>query len=182
MGLTGELCMSSADYQQINVTLSTATFSRLQQANPFNNARAADNAIDVIRVALLTMYPPRTPGDWKDKSRFPSPTRTVLRFLYDVVSYPLRKVTGRTDDLPKNKNDVSDASAQLTLKIPVALIKWIEKVAEEQQSTLPEATVFAIEYGHRVFDSHPAGAKAFGKVWSDIVHAICKRFVDSPRN
>lgn len=169
--------MGSGDYQLIKVTLSNATFHRLQQANPFNKDRAAQNAIDVIRIALLTMYPPQTPEDWKDKSRFPSPTRTMLRFLYDVVCYLLRKVIGRTDGL----DSFADAEcAQLTLKIPVALIKWIEKIAQEQRITLAEATVYAIEYGHRVSDSQdPEDVR---KVWRDIIQTIWKRLVDSPRN
>ncbi|HEX7295389.1 MAG TPA: hypothetical protein VF251_06525, partial [Pyrinomonadaceae bacterium] len=130
--------------------------------------------------ALFNMYPPHTPDEWKDKSRFPSPTRTFLRFSYDVVCYLLRKLTGRTDDVRNDSNDVTDASVQLTLKIPVALIKWIEKVAQEQARTLPEATVYAIEYGHRVLDSDRA--EDVRKVWRDILHLIWKRSVKASRN
>ena len=169
--------MGSVDYQPVTVTLSSATFARLQQANPFNKDRAADNAIGVIRIALLTMYPPQTPDEWKDKSRFPSPTRTTLHFLYDVGCYLLRKVIGRTDVLANVSNDIVDASAELTLKIPVALVKWVEKIAHEQGITLSEATVYAIEYGHRVSDSH--GPEDVRKVWRDIVQIIQKRLFSS---
>ena len=172
--------MASVGYQEVTVTLSAVTFSRLQQTNPFNKDRAAESAIDVIRVALLTMYPPHTPEEWKDKSRFPSPTRTVLRFLYDIVCYLPRRLIGRTNALEDFADDAVDESAQLTLKIPVALIKWIEKIAQEQGSTLPEATVYAIEYGHRVSDSH--GPEDARKVWRDIIQMIQKRLFSSFRN
>ena len=165
--------MGSDRYQDINVTLSAATFSRLEQANPFNRGRAADQAIEVIRAALYTMYPPRTPDEWKERSRFQGIGRHLLVFCYDVVCYLLRKVIGKNDDRGK---DVAEPFVELTLKIPIGLVNWIEKVAQDRASTIPEATVYLIEYGHRVLDSQdPAEGR---KIWRDIRRAIWKRVVN----
>ena len=166
-------------YEEINVTLSASTFSRLERANPFNKRRVTEAAIEVIRVAIYTMYPPRTPEEWKDTSRFHGAGRHVLLTCYDVVRYLLRKLVGRDDEKRRAANHVSDEPVQVTLKIPVGLLRWIEKIARSNQSTIPEATVYAIEYGHRVLDSQESseGGKDLRRLWRDIFHSILKRIV-----
>lgn len=171
--------MGSVRNQEINVTLSAATFSRLQQAKPFNKGRAADQAIEVIRAALYTMYPPRTPDEWKDGRMFQGTGRHILLSCYDVVCYLLRKVMGRDDDRGRYATEVAEPFVELTLKIPTGLVHWIEKVAQDQASTIPEAAVYAIEYGHRVLDSQdPMEGR---KIWRDIRRAIWKRLVNFDR-
>ena len=90
----------------------------------------------------------------------------------------------RDDDPGRYANDVSERLAQLTLKIPIVLVKWIKKVARCQRSTIPEATVYAIEYGLRVLDSQ-VGAEGAGeglrRVWRDILRAIWQRFANVDR-
>ncbi len=169
-----------AQYQEVKVTLSAATFSRLEQANPFNKRRVAEAAIEVIRVALYAMYPPRTPEEWKDTSRFQGAGRQCLLFCYDIGCYLLRKLVGRNDE----KKSVSQEPVQVTLKIPIGLLRWIEKIARSNQSTTPEATVYAIEYGHRVLDSQGGsqGVKDLRRVWRDIFDLIRKRFVKAGRS
>jgi len=80
-----------------------------------------------------------------------------------------------------DKNERSpDESVQVTLKIPIGLLRWIEKIAISNQSTIPEATVYAIEYGLRVLDSQ-GGAEGVGdlrKLWRDILRSIWKRLVN----
>jgi hypothetical protein len=142
--------MGFADYQEVKVTLSAATFSRLEQGNPFNKRRVADQAIEAIRVAVYTMYPPRTPEEWKDRSRFQGAVKSVLLIWYDLVCYLLRKLISRHDEF--GANHVSDQPAQITLKIPIGLMSWIDQIAHSRQSPIPDATVYAIEYGLRVLE------------------------------
>ena len=170
---------SSMRYQEVNVTLSSATFSRLERGTPFNKGRAAEHAIEVIRVAVLAMYPPRTPEEWKDRSRYQGTGRYMLLLWYDLVCYALRRLMGKGDKLGSFTNHVSDQPTHVTLKIPIDLMSWIEKIARSRQSTISEATVHAIEYGHRVLDSQGGadGAERLRRVWRDIFHAIRKRFV-----
>lgn len=160
-------------YQKVIVTLSASTYSRLEQANPFSKHRVAEQALEVIRVALYTMYPPRTPEEWKDTSRFQGSGRYFLLSCYDIVCYLLRKLVGGNNE----SSAISDNPVQLTLKIPIRLMTWIEKIARSNQSTIPEATVYAIEYGHRVLDSQgdSEGMKDPRRVWRDIFHEIRKR-------
>lgn len=160
-------------YKEVNVTLSASTFSRLEQSNPFNKHRVSEQSLEVIRVAVYTMYPPRTPEEWKETSRFQGFGRYVLLSCYDIVCYLLRRLVGRDD-----KNERSpDEPVQVTLKIPIGLLRWIEKIAVSNQSTIPEATVYAIEYGHRVLDAQGGaeGVTDLRRVWRDIFHAIGKR-------
>ena len=170
--------MRFGQYQEVNVTVTSATFSRLKQANPFNKRRAAEQAIEVIRVAVYAMYPPRTPEEWKDRSRYQGAGRHILLFWYDLVCYLLSRLMDRDDDPGRDANHVSDQPAHLTLKIPNGLVSWIEKIARSRQSTIPEATVYAIEYGHRVLDSQGGaeGVKRLRRLWRDIFHAIRKRW------
>lgn len=176
--------MGSVQYQEVNVTLSAATFSRLEQATPFNKGRVAERAIDAIRAALFTMYPPRTPEEWKDRSRYQGLGRYVLLVWYDLFCYFLRKGTNTGADPERYAKHVSEQPAQIMLRIPIGLVRWIEKIACSKQSTMPEATVYAIEYGLRVLDSQ-GGAEGMGeglrRVWRDILRAIWKRFVNVGR-
>ena len=163
-------------YQAVNVTLSGATFSRLERGNPFNKRRVNEQAIEAIRAAIFTIFPPRTPEEWKDRSRYQGALRQALLWSYDMICYLLRKLTGRADALGTNANHVSQEPVQITLKIPIGLMSWIEKIARSNQSTVPEATVYAIEYGFRVFDSNRKdGVEGLRRVWRDILQAILKR-------
>jgi len=173
--------MGFVQYQEVNVTLSAATFSRLEHANPFNKRRVAEQAIEAIRVALYTMYPPRTPEEWKDRSSFQGMGKNFLFFWYDLVCYLPRKLMGSNDDPGRDANHVSDQPVQLTLKIPIGLLRWIEKIARSKQSTIPEATVYAIEYGHQVLDSQGSSKERLREVWRDIFHAVRKRIVKGGR-
>lgn len=169
------------EHQKIKVTLTAATFSRLERGNPFNKRRVGDQAIEAIRVAVLTLYPPRSPQEWKDRSRYAGAGRTILFLWYDLVCYLLRKLMGRSDALGASANHVSDQPVQITLKVPIGLVNWIEKIAHSQQSTIPDATVYAIEYGLRVLDSQRSAGGAeedLRKVWRDIFHAIWKRVIN----
>ena len=170
--------MRFGQYQEVNVTVTSATFSRLKQANPFNKRRVAEQAIEVIRVAVYAMYPPRTPEEWKDRSRYQGTGRHILLFWYDLVCYLLSRFLDRDDDPGRDANHVSEQPTHLTLKIPNGLVSWIEKIARSRQSTIPEATVYAIEYGHRVLDSQGGaeGVKRLSRVWRDIFHAIRGRW------
>jgi hypothetical protein len=176
--------MGSVQYQEINVTLSAATFLRLEQASPFYKRRVADQAIKEIRVALYTMYPPRTPEEWNDRSRLQGAGRHMLLVWYDLVCYLLRKWTNTDADPERYAKHVSHQPAQIMLKIPIGLVTWIEKIARSKQSTIPEATVYAIEYGLRVMDSQGRAEEVregFRRVWRHILRAIRKRFVNVGR-
>lgn len=159
-----------AQYQEVNVTLTAATFSRLERGNPFNKRRVGEQAIEVIRVAVNAMYPPRTPEEWKDRTRYEGSGRHILLTFYDIVCYLLRRLMGRKDDPGKHTDYVSDQPVQITLKIPIGLMSWIEKIARSKQSTIPEATVYAIEYGLRVLDSQrpEEAAESLRKIWRHI--------------
>lgn len=162
-------------YKKVNVTLSSTTFSRLERGNPFKR-RVNEQAIEAIRAAIFTLFPPHTPEEWKDRSRYQGTLRHALLWSYDMICYFLRKLTGRDDALGKNANHASPAPVQISLKIPIGLMSWIEKIARSNQSTIPEATVYAIEYGFRVFDSNRKdGAEGLRKLWRDIFQAIFKR-------
>jgi len=172
--------MGPVQYQVVNVTLSAASFSRLEEATPFNKRRMAEQAIEVIRVALFTMYPPRTPEEWKDRSRYQAVGRHMLRTWYDFVCYFLRKWTNTDVEHARYAGPVSEQRVQIALKIPIGFVRWIEKIASDRASTIPEATVYAIEYGLRVLDSQ-GGAEGVGdlrKLWRDILRSIWKRLVN----
>ena len=170
--------MRFVQYQKVNVTLSAATFSRLEQRSPFNKRRVTDQAVEAIRVAVFTLYPPRTPEEWKDKSRYQGAFRHALLVSYDMVCYFLRRLMDRNDDA----SHVLDQPVQITLKVPIGLMSWVEKIARSNQSTIPEATVYAIEYGLRVLDSQRSvGTEGLRKIWREIFNAIRERFVKAGR-
>ena len=171
--------MRLRQHHEVIVTLSSATFARLERGNPFNKHRVAEQAIETIRVALLTMYPPRTPEEWNDQSRYEGAIRHVLLVTYDMLCYALRRLVGRADKLGSSADHHSDEPVQITLKIPAGMMSWIEKIARSRQSTVPEATVYAIEYGLQVLDSQDAKGDGLRKVWGEIWRAIRKRFVGS---
>ena len=162
-------------YQKVDVTLSATTFFRLERGNPFKR-RVNEQAIEAIRATVFTLFPPRTSEEWKDRSRYQGSLRTILLWSYDMICYLMRKLTGSANALGRNANHVSQQPVQITLKIPTGLMSWIEKIARSNQSTIPEATVYAIEYGFRVFDSNSKdGVEGFRRVWRDIFQAIRKR-------
>lgn len=168
-------------YQEVDVTLSAATFSRLERGNPLKR-RVNEQAIEAIRAAVFTLFPPRTPEEWKDRNRYQGTLRHALLWAYDMICYLIRKLTGGDDALGRNANHGSQQPVQITLKIPTGLMSWIEKIARSNQSTIPEATVYAIEYGFRVFDSNRKdGAGGLRKVWREIFQAIFKRSVNTDR-
>ena len=103
----------------------------------------------------------------------------MLLLWYDLVCYALRRLMGKGDELGSFTNPVSDQPTDLTLKIPIGLMSWIEKIARSRQSTTSEATVYTIEYGHRVLDSQGGadGAERLRRLWRDIFQAIRERFV-----
>ena len=165
-------------YQEVDVTLSAATFSRLERGNPFK-PRVNEQAIEAIRAAVFTIFPPHTPEEWKDRNRYQGALRTILLWTYDMIRYLVRRLMGSGEALGKNPNHVSQDPVPVTLKIPIGLMNWIEKLALTNQSTIPEATVYAIEYGFRVLDSHGKdGVEGLRKVWRDIFQAIFKRSVN----
>ena len=176
--------MGFVQYQKVNVTLSAATFSRLEQAAPFNKRRVADQAIEAIRAALFTIYPPHTPEEWKDRGRYQGAGRYTLLVCYDFVCYFLRNWTNTDADPERYPKHASEQPAQITLRIPIGLMKWIEEISRSQRSSISEATVYAIEYGLRVLDSQGSADEAregLRKVWRDILVAIKKRFVNVGR-
>lgn len=164
-------------YQEVNVTLSSATFSRLEQGNPFNKRRVAEQAIAAIGVAVNTLYPPRTPEEWEDSSRYQGTGRHVLLLWYDMLFYLLRRLMGRNDQPGGAGLRVSGDAVQITLKIPLGLLGWIEKLARDNQSTIPEATVYAIEYGLRVLDAQDSSEDGLRRVWRDIFNTLRKRII-----
>jgi hypothetical protein len=164
-------------YQKVTVTLSATTFSRLEQS-AFNERRVADHAVEKIRVAIFEIFPPHKPDEWKDKSRYQGAWKHILLLWYDLICHVLRKWTGREVD--RKKDDAHDVkqSFQLTLQIPTGLMKWIEEIARNKQTTIPEATVYAIEYGLQVLDSQGSPEEVDQKVrhtWRDIWRAIWSR-------
>lgn len=160
--------------KDVKVTLSAATFFRLERGNPFK-PRVNEQAIEAIRAAIFTLFPPRTPEEWKDKRRYQGSLRTILLWSYDMFCYLMRKLTGRANALGRNGNHISQEPLQITLKIPTGLMSWIEKIAGSNQSTVPEATVYAIEFGFQVLDSHGKdGVEGLRRVWRDIFQAILK--------
>jgi hypothetical protein len=173
--------MRLGQYQEVDATLSSATISRLEQGNPFNKRRIGQQAIAVIEIAVNTMYPPRTPEEWKDRSRYQGTGRHVLLLWYDLVCYLVRRLVGRNGGFATDAGHVVDEAVQITLKIPLGLLHWIEKIAGINQSTIPEATVYAIEYGLRVLDSQEGSEAGLRRVWRDIFQTICKRIVKVDR-
>ncbi|HSE24962.1 MAG TPA: hypothetical protein VLB68_25100 [Pyrinomonadaceae bacterium] len=166
--------MGFVRYQDVTVTLSAATRSRLEQSNPFNKDRVSEQAVEAIRVALYTIYPPRTAEDWKDTTRFQGVGKTFLLFGYDIFSYLRRRLFGSNE--PERYPEVSERSGQITLQIPNGLVKWIEQISHDHRTTIPEATVYAIEYGLKVLETQPdVDREGLGRIWRDIFRALRDR-------
>lgn len=166
--------MGFVSYQDVSVSLSAATRSRLEQSNPFNKDRVREQAVEAIRVALYMIYPPRTAEDWKDRTRFQGAGKTFLLFGYDIFSYLRRRLIGSNE--PERYSEVSDQSGQVTLHIPNGLAKWIEEIARDHRITIPEATVYAIEYGLKVLETQTdTDREGLGRMWSDIFRALRDR-------
>jgi hypothetical protein len=169
--------MWKSSYQKVPVVLSSTTFSRLEKA-AFNQRRVADHAVERIRVAIFEMFPPRGPDDWKDKSRYHGAWRYSLVLSCDLICHVLHKLIGREANREEYDAGDAESSVQLTLKIPTGLMKWIAEIAREMQMTIPEATVYAIEYGIRVLDSKGSPEEKEEKLrqsWRDIWRAIWSR-------
>jgi len=168
--------MWRVQYQQVTVTLSAATINRLER-EPFNKARVADHAVEKIRLALFTIFPPRTPAERKDRSRMQGFVRYAILTLYDGVCFVWRNWTGRTAGQESYAARASAEPINLTLNIPTGLVKWIEEIARRRQSTVPDATVYAIEYG--IWLDSQGGAEEAGQrlrqEWHDFLRAIWKR-------
>src|SRR4030095_10155426 len=119
--------MWKEQYQEVPVVLSGATLKRLEQPCP-NKRRVPDYAVELIRVAIFQMFPPKPTEDWRDRGGL-SAFRAPLLLSYDYICFALRRGSGRGVD--SNEEDGKDTKPQreLTLKIPVNLIKWIDRIA-----------------------------------------------------
>jgi len=166
--------MGFVRYRDVSVNLSAATRSKLEQSNPFNKDRVAEQAVEAIRVALYMIYPPRTVEDWKDRTRSQGSGKTFLLFVYDIVSYLGRRLIGSKE--PERYPEVSERSDPVTLHIPIGLAKWIEEIARDHRITIPEATVYAIEYGLKVLETQTAADRqGLDGIWRDIFRALRHR-------
>src|SRR5215208_748331 len=105
--------MGRTKFQPVTVTLSAATFGRLWQATLFKK-RVADQAVEMIRIALLALFPPRTPEEWKDKSRMQGAGRYRLLLYYDFARHLWHRLTGRGTDEGEYAAGGAGQSHQLT--------------------------------------------------------------------
>ncbi|MFN2454365.1 MAG: hypothetical protein ABR577_09105 [Pyrinomonadaceae bacterium] len=153
------------------------TFSRLEQA-VLNKRRVADHAVEIIRVAIFDIFPPHKPDEWKDKSRHHGAWRHMLILWYDIICHVLRKLIGREGNREEYDDNNTKQSFQLTLKIPTGLMKWIEEIAQNRRMTIPEAAIYAIDYGIQVLSSQGSPEEVDEKsrqAWRDIWRAIWSR-------
>jgi hypothetical protein len=157
-------------YQKVTVAVSATVFARLEQA-VFNEKRVADYAVEIIRVAIQKIFPPRKPEDWSDKSRLHGAWRYMLLSWYDLICSLLGKWTGGEVGLEGHIATDENQPFQLTLRIPTGLMKWIEQIARNRRMTRSEATVYAIEYGFRVLDSQGSSREDLRQMWWDIWRA-----------
>jgi len=169
--------MRRVRYQQVTIRLPAATYNRLAQAT-IDGRHMAESTVEKIRVAIFKLFPPRTPEDWKDKSRYEGMWRNLLLFWLDCLCYTLRDWTGREVNQKKQVVHDSGRLLPLTLKIPLGLMRWIEEIARSRQMTIPEATAYAVEYGIQVLDSQKSrddGEQPLRQIWRDIWRAIWSR-------
>jgi len=165
-------------YQAVTVTLPAATLGRLRQG-VFNKRRVADQAVEMIRIALLALFPPRTPEEWKDTSRMQGVGKYLLLLSYDFARHVLHKLTGRGTDEREYAADGPGQSYRLTLIIPAGFMRWIEEIARGRQMAIPDATAYAVEYGFRVSDSQGSSAgdvnQNLRRAWGEILRAVWDR-------
>ena len=174
--------MSRTKFQTVTVTLPAATFRRLRQGaiNKASSRRVADQAVEMIRIALLALFPPRTPEDWKDKSRMQGAGRHMLLLYYDFARHLWRRLTGRETDEGEYAAGGAEQSYRLTLMIPAGFMRWIEEVARGKQMSIPDAAAYAVEYGFRVLDSRGSDEardanQNLRRAWREILRAVWKR-------
>ena len=137
--------------QEIPVVLSSETLDRLEQACQ-SKRRVADFAVEVVRIAIFDMYPPTSTDDWKDPDRWTASFKTPFLLSSEYLHHAWRRWTGRSID-QKNEATNEAPSTQLTLKIPVGFMKWIDQIAGARQLTNSQAVVYAIEHGLQRLDS-----------------------------
>ena len=169
--------MSRTKYQPVTVTLPAATFGRLWQGTLFKR-RVADQAVEMIRVALLALFPPRTPEDRNDKSRMQGAGRHMLLLYYDFARHLWHRLTGRETDEGEHAAGGAERSYQLTLKVPAGFMRWLEELARGRQVSVPDAAAYAVEYGLRVLDAQGSAAdvnQGLRQVWRDILRAVWRR-------
>jgi hypothetical protein len=139
----------------------------------------------MIRIALLTLYPPRTPEEWNDKSRMQGAGRHILLLSYDFAGHVLHKLTGRETDEGEYVADGAKQSCRLTLMIPAGFMRWIEEIARGRGVAVPDATAYAVEYGLRVLDSQGSSAgdvnRNLRRAWREILRAVWNRLKASIR-
>jgi hypothetical protein len=169
--------MSRTKYQPVTVTLPAATFSRLWQGTIFKR-RVADQAVEMIRIALLALFPPRTPEEREDKSKMQGAGRHMLLLYYDFARHLWRRLMGRETSEGGYAAVGTGQSYQLTLMVPAGFMRWIEEVARGRQMSVPDAAAYAVEYGLRVLDSQGSAAdvnQGLRQVWRDILRAVWRR-------
>lgn len=162
-------------YQQVTVTLSAATLSSLEQAS-FDQRHAAEHAVARIRAAVFELFPPRTPDDWRDKSRYQGTCKHLLVVWYDLACHLLRRLVGRNIGQERRAAEARQLY-QLTLQIPIGLMRWVEEIARRRQLTIPEAAAYAVEYGSQMLASQGGPKEVDEKLrqtWRDIWRAMWK--------
>jgi hypothetical protein len=170
--------MRQCQYHQIMVSLPPAVMSRLAQSAIPDRTRLADWAVELIRIALFNIFPPHTPAEWNQRARFEGICQHLLHRSYSLFRFQLRAIFGEA--VPERKNEAVGASERQSLKliIPAGLMKWVKEIARIRQSTIPEATVYAIEYGLQELTSRRCSQDAnyeLRQTWREIFHAIRKR-------
>ena len=174
--------MSRTKFQPIAVTLPAATFRRLWQRTPFKG-RVADEAVEMVRIALLELFPPRKPEDWNDKSRMQGAGKYRLLLFYDFARHLWHRLAGGEADEWEYAAGGAGQPHQLTLMIPAGFMRWIEEVARGRRMAVPDATAYAVEYGLRVLDSAGSSGgevnRNLRRVWREILRAVWDRLKDS---
>jgi hypothetical protein len=170
--------MSRTKFQPVTVTLSAATSRRLWQATLFKR-RVADQAVEMVRIALLALFPPRTAEDWNDKSRMQGAWGYSLLLFHDFARHLWHRLTGRGADEGEYAAGAAGQPHQLTLMVPAGFMRWIEEIARGRRMSVPDATVYAIEYGLRVLDSGGSDAdevnQSLRRAWREILRAVWGR-------
>lgn len=136
-------------YQHVTVILSGETMARLKEGTPFSDKRVPDHAIEMLRIALFKLFPPKTPDEWKDLSRYQGFLKPHWHFWFDLACHKMSNLIGRKTSLDwYARNDV-EPTGQLTLQVPLGLMKWVEEISRSKRVTISEAAAYAIEYAYR---------------------------------
>ena len=162
-------------YQQITVTLSATTCKKL--ADPFSGySRLADSAVEKIRHAVFHLFPRRTSEEQRDYSRYQGAFRYAFLVGYDLICSIIRRWIGREPYWGKPDN--IEEPLKVTLNIPIGLMKWIEQIAHDRQMSIPDATVYAVEYGIKVLNSQgtPEKQEELKQMWRDVWRRTWNRF------